>query len=289
MLQDIVDDPVLQQVQHPRHRRALGAGGYDWPVRAAATSATIGAHRPSPRDGKPGTGWDEWNGRFRDWWRSFVRTTTAAKLNSTDGPDATSDGGFFLTGSYDWYQWNGAQAVPLGELRHRARRLHDVRPVLATTRSATTAARSTRSAATSPPAPSATKVTRRGQQPLAQLGQDAEAAEAPADAQRLRRDDDRPRHADASGRRRVDAHPARQQQRLLDPGGQRVQLVRLGHLAAAGRAPPHARLRASRSSRSARTTPTPSRPHRSTGQGAPFAWKNAQNTDSGPNWGGQDS
>lgn len=109
MLQTIIDDPVLQTY----NTRIIAepwslAGTYISQFPAAKT--------------KGGTGWGEWNGRFRDWWRAF------ANFDGTQGkisycPDTTNacatpywslhsqeggvDGGFLMTGSKDWYAPNG--------------------------------------------------------------------------------------------------------------------------------------------------------------------------------------
>ena len=132
VLQDIVDDPVLQKYNTRSIAEPWAAGGYDLGLSFNGPNNNELSNGYGTRIGlfpaatsKPGTGWGEWNGRFRDWWRAF-QNNDGFKLNSTE----VKDGGFFLTGSADWYQWNTAQAVPLGELRHRARRLHHVRPVL---------------------------------------------------------------------------------------------------------------------------------------------------------------
>jgi isoamylase len=108
VLQEIADDPVLQQYNTRLISEPWAAGGYDlglsWngpPGNAFANGygTRIGLFPASTN--KPGTGWGEWNGRFRDWWRAFWNND-GFKLNSTE----VKDGGFFLTGSSDWFQWN---------------------------------------------------------------------------------------------------------------------------------------------------------------------------------------
>jgi glycogen operon protein len=48
-------------------------------------------------------GWGEWNGHFRDWWRSFVNDDSWG-LNASEGP---IDGGGTLTGSYNHFADSG--------------------------------------------------------------------------------------------------------------------------------------------------------------------------------------
>jgi glycogen operon protein len=97
VLQDIIDDPILQQyntriMAEPWSLSAFMVGGFP-------SSST-----------KDGTGWGEWNGPFRDWWRSFVNNVPDGnknnepwKLNSLDNNE--SFGGLML-GSSNYYQWN---------------------------------------------------------------------------------------------------------------------------------------------------------------------------------------
>ncbi len=113
VLQDIADDPVLQQYNTRLIAEPWAAGGYD--TNQSFNGPTIDGNSNPFNDyygtrlglfpsslNKPGTGWAEWNGRFRDWWRAFWNKDEW-KLNSTE----VKDGGFFLTGSTDWFQWNG--------------------------------------------------------------------------------------------------------------------------------------------------------------------------------------
>jgi glycogen operon protein len=123
VLQQIVDDPTLQALNTRIIAEPWSAGSYQKgcgqqsdcangticssgtclppPVSAADYGGTrVGAFPASST--RPGTGWFEWNGRFRDWWRGFVNDDNF-KLNSTE----VKDGGFFITGSFDWYSWNG--------------------------------------------------------------------------------------------------------------------------------------------------------------------------------------
>jgi glycogen operon protein len=109
VLQDIVDDPVLQQFNTRLVAEPWAAGGYDLGTSFNGPNNNAFANGYGTRIGlfpaasaKPGTGWGEWNGRFRDWWRAFWNNDGWA-LNSTE----VKDGGFFLGGSYDWFNWNG--------------------------------------------------------------------------------------------------------------------------------------------------------------------------------------
>ena len=93
-----------------RDRRRPGA------VAAEAHRRTVGRHRRGLRVGGFGVAWSEWNGRFRDTARDFWR-----------GHGGIGDLGSRLTGSSDLYA-AGPAAVGVGQLRHRARRLHAARP-----------------------------------------------------------------------------------------------------------------------------------------------------------------
>jgi glycogen operon protein len=108
VLQDIVDDPVLQKYNTRLIAEPWAAGGYDLGLSFNGPNNNELSNGYGTRIGlfpaatnKPGTGWAEWNGRFRDWWRAF-QNNDGFKLNSTE----VKDGGFFLTGSSNWYQWN---------------------------------------------------------------------------------------------------------------------------------------------------------------------------------------
>ncbi|MFZ5470577.1 MAG: glycogen debranching protein [Myxococcota bacterium] len=92
VLQEIIDDPVLQKYNTRIIAEPWSAGGW--------YGVKIGGFPNSTN--MPGNGWYEWNGRFRDWWRAFLNDDNW-KLNSTE----VQDGGFLMTGSYDWYSWNG--------------------------------------------------------------------------------------------------------------------------------------------------------------------------------------
>lgn len=92
VLQEIIDDPLLQKYNTRIIAEPWSAGGH--------YGAKVGGFPNSSN--VPGQGWYEWNGRFRDWWRAFVNND-GWKLNSTE----VKDGGFLMTGSYDWYAWNG--------------------------------------------------------------------------------------------------------------------------------------------------------------------------------------
>ncbi len=122
VLQDIADDPVLQQYNTRLIAEPWAAGGYDLRQSYNGPPSTpedrcgngFAVSNPFNNCGgariglfpaataKPGTGWGEWNGRFRDWWRAFWNND-GWKLNSTE----VRDGGFFMTGSDAWYGWNG--------------------------------------------------------------------------------------------------------------------------------------------------------------------------------------
>ncbi len=93
VLQDIIDDPVLQQYNTRVIAEPWTAGGNYGPLIGAYPAAVS----------KAGTGWGEWNGRFRDWWRAFANND-AWVLNSLE---ADADGGFVMTGSTSYYSWNG--------------------------------------------------------------------------------------------------------------------------------------------------------------------------------------
>ena len=91
VVQDVIDDPVLQKY----HTRIIAE---PW-----AYSAYLMGNFPSASN-KAGTAWGEWNGPFRDWWRSFFNIDDFPfnKVDTTNG----QGGGFFLTGSFDWFNWN---------------------------------------------------------------------------------------------------------------------------------------------------------------------------------------
>ncbi len=108
VLQDIADDPILQKYNTRLISEPWGAGGYDLGLSWNGPNNNEFSNGWGTRIGlfpnstnKPGTGWGEWNGRFRDWWRSFWNIDDF-KLNSRE----VKDGGFFLVGSPDWYRWN---------------------------------------------------------------------------------------------------------------------------------------------------------------------------------------
>jgi isoamylase len=92
ILQDIVDDPILQE-----HNTRIIAE----PWTAAGTGPGIGGF---PISGNGEQGWMEWNPYFRDWWRSIINIDEWG-LNSAEG----LDGGAVMTGSQDVYGWNGRQ------------------------------------------------------------------------------------------------------------------------------------------------------------------------------------
>ncbi|MFN7131026.1 MAG: alpha-amylase family glycosyl hydrolase, partial [Myxococcales bacterium] len=90
VLQDIIDDPVIQE----NNVRIVAE---PW----ALNGAFVGAFPSSLK--RNGFGWGEWNGRFRDWWRAFINDDNW-KLNSREGD---GDGGFVMTASDRWYSHNG--------------------------------------------------------------------------------------------------------------------------------------------------------------------------------------
>ncbi|XXF80037.1 alpha-amylase family glycosyl hydrolase [Myxococcaceae bacterium GXIMD 01537] len=99
VLQDIVDDPVLTRYNTRIIAEPWSAGGhYCIPM----------GDFPNSR-AQPGQGWYEWNGRFRDWWRSFINE--GRSLNGNDGSlcgkPGTGDGAFLMYGSKEWYGKNG--------------------------------------------------------------------------------------------------------------------------------------------------------------------------------------
>ena len=109
VLQEIIDDPVLKASNVRIIAEPWAAGGYDLGLSfngpgnndiGNGYGTRLGLF-PAEAD-RPGVGWYEWNGRFRDWWRAFVNSD-GWNLNSTE----VRNGGFFLTGSQDWYAWNG--------------------------------------------------------------------------------------------------------------------------------------------------------------------------------------
>ncbi len=91
VLQDIIDDPILQEHNTRITAEPWTAGGYYNPV--------LGAF-PNTSNGHPG-GWGEWNGHFRDLWRSMLNEDT--DFGHYEG--AVSMGGA-MTGSSEMYGWN---------------------------------------------------------------------------------------------------------------------------------------------------------------------------------------
>jgi isoamylase len=90
VVQTIIDDPILQQ--------------YNTRIIAEPWSlADYGLSKFPAATGIPGSGWYEWNGNFRDWWREFINYDTWP-LNQAEGFD---DGGGTLTGSFNIFSGNG--------------------------------------------------------------------------------------------------------------------------------------------------------------------------------------
>ena len=94
VLQDIIDDPLLQRY-HTRVIAEPWAAGGEYGFRLGAFPAAMGPD-------SAGVGWYEWNGHFRDWWRSFVNNDSWS-LASREG---IADAGFTMTGSYELMAWN---------------------------------------------------------------------------------------------------------------------------------------------------------------------------------------
>jgi glycogen operon protein len=107
VLQTIIDDPVLQDA----NTRIIAE---PWSL----YGTFVGSFPASTTRG--GVGWFEWNGRFRDWWRSWVNfdgtngdisycalnTTCTTPYWTMHSQEGGRDGGFLMTGSYDWYHGN---------------------------------------------------------------------------------------------------------------------------------------------------------------------------------------
>ena len=89
-LQLIADDPILQRYNTRIIAEPWSLYGFF--VGQFPASSTLG-----------GYGWAEWNGPFRDWWRSFENIDSWNLASQENGQGA----GFFLSGSYDWYHGNG--------------------------------------------------------------------------------------------------------------------------------------------------------------------------------------
>ncbi len=109
VLQDIADDAVLQKYNTRLTAEPWAAGGYDLGQSFNGPDNGVFQNGYGTRIGlfpastsTPGFAWGEWSGRYRDWWRAF-QNNDGFKLNSTE----VRDGGFFLTGSKDWFAWNG--------------------------------------------------------------------------------------------------------------------------------------------------------------------------------------
>jgi hypothetical protein len=181
-------DPVLSSVKLIAEPWDIGPGGYQ-----------VGGFPP---------GWAEWNDKFRDTVREYWKGD-AGKL---------ADLATRLTASGDCLQQARAAALVVGELHHRARRLHAERP----------------------------RLLQRKAQRGERRGQPGRPLQQPLLEPRRRRADGRPEirrcasaeaqpaghaaavagHADAARGRRARPHPERQQQHLLP--GQRAELDRLG-------------------------------------------------------------
>ncbi len=105
VLQSIVDDPSLQQYNTRIFAEPWAAGGPTFQLGQFPAAAT-----------KDGAAWSEWNGHFRDWWRSFVNDDNW-KLGSYDGDgyiqsksNNAKQGlnfGDLITGSQQLFSWTG--------------------------------------------------------------------------------------------------------------------------------------------------------------------------------------
>ena len=92
VIQEIIDDPLLQARNTVIIAEPWAGGGPGFRLGQFPTSTDV-----------EGLAWGEWNGNFRDWWRSFVNWDDW-QMNSREGP---IDGGGSLTGSADLFQASG--------------------------------------------------------------------------------------------------------------------------------------------------------------------------------------
>jgi len=95
LLNEIIEDPYFAERNIRMVAEPWAAGG-DY-------AYSIGKFPAADQATAPGVGWYEWNGRFRDWWRAFMNDDNW-KLNTQEGD---ADGGFTLTGSDRYFDWNG--------------------------------------------------------------------------------------------------------------------------------------------------------------------------------------
>ncbi len=96
VLQTIADDPLLQK-DNIRIVAEPWSGAGDWQT-----------HFPSSTT-LPGYGWGEWNGPFRDWWRSMANVAGWTFNSTIWSPIGQENGGFFLFGSHDFFAPNGRE------------------------------------------------------------------------------------------------------------------------------------------------------------------------------------
>jgi len=98
VLQDISDADFVQDNNVRIIAEPWTAGGN--------YGSLIGAY-PNATNGH-GSGWGEWNARFRDWWRDFLNDDNW-RLNTPISEDwnVSADGGFVMTGSSSYYNHNG--------------------------------------------------------------------------------------------------------------------------------------------------------------------------------------
>lgn len=106
---DIVNDPVLQQYNTRLFAEPWSLASFMVSRFPASTT-------------KDGTGWGEWNGPFRDWWRAFINNgntdpnsgfayeksfNTDEGTHTLENDGLNANGGFFLYGSQDYFARNG--------------------------------------------------------------------------------------------------------------------------------------------------------------------------------------
>ena len=185
----VQQDPVVSQVKLIAEPWDVGDGGYQ-----------VGNFPPL---------WTEWNGRYRDTVRDFWRGEP-----STLGEMASR-----ITGSSDLYEHSGRKPDRVGQLHHRARRLHPARPGVVQ-REAQRGERRGRRGRREPQPVVELRGRGRHRRPRGDRAAGPPAAQLPHHAAAV------PGHPDDRARRRARPRPAGQQQRLLP--GQRAGLGGLG-------------------------------------------------------------
>jgi isoamylase len=98
VIQDIADDPILLKYHVPVIAEPWSVYG-----------AFVGQFPKSTVEA--GAGWSEWNGPFRDWWRSFINYdgTNNTQYWNLNTQQAGATAGSLLTGSYAWYHGTGRE------------------------------------------------------------------------------------------------------------------------------------------------------------------------------------